>query len=512
MLCLHFRLLGHLALLLFTLLARSVEASATALDETVLALFRELSNQPTRIMDQSCGNNVFAASQELANELEAALGLIVEKLPELFELYADDEPFMVKMWASLSHLLSFPPTMPPTANVCACHHQSWHFLEHIFEACKFFIGKLQKIVELWRKIGSDSFDALTGFLRVSVEALRVGCQVFLYSRYTLRTESGLFKLDQEALAGPDGESGPAPAAARIEGLKRLVCADYEKLVDRMVSLFDPMIRELGRMMEGLQSTFRDDAYKCFKEHLDGTFEDLFSISPSNMERDAAMFAGSDWRGPSEVLASAQVHALWKILSFKLDFPELSHDGDCFSKLFSSRPDLPVALGAGPPSIAKKMERRGPGRKNASLASMDSEVARCSDYCPSSIYDLSAWVSSLYLKLWLGGDHSEVTHEQAKEWLGKVECSLCLVLETIALNEKRRIPGILAVLLADLGSIALDIERILMILCALPRRLDRERNKLGNFLIKLTQVVGDVCPPRKVSEVKSARMITRGPEG
>ena len=102
--------------------------------------------------------------------------------------------------------------------------------------------------------------------------------------------------------------------------------------------------------------------------------------------------------------------------------------------------------------------------------------------------LRKWASSLYMKFQWSNDGS-VGVGQAKEWLSAVESNLCLVLESIGKGDRKQGLYALARTFWHWDSIAVNIERVLVMLY---KGVDlRRREGEPGHLIKLRQVIGKV---------------------
>ena len=106
----------------------------------------------------------------------------------------------------------------------------------------------------------------------------------------------------------------------------------------------------------------------------------------------------------------------------------------------------------------------------------------------ALRELRRWASSLYMKFQWSNDGS-VGVGQAKEWLSAVESNLCLVLESIGKGDRKQGLYALARTFWHWDSIAVNIERVLVMLY---KGVDlRRREGEPGHLIKLRQVIGKV---------------------
>ena len=107
----------------------------------------------------------------------------------------------------------------------------------------------------------------------------------------------------------------------------------------------------------------------------------------------------------------------------------------------------------------------------------------------SLWELRKWVYLLYMKLKPGSGDGSVGVGQAKEWLSAVESNLCLVLESIGKGDRKQGLYALARTFWHWDSIAVNIERVLVMLY---KGVDlRRREGEPGHLIKLRQVIGKV---------------------
>ena len=455
---------------LFRQLGRfSLAALSVGLVEPAPSLALQLENQAGIIRAHCCGFH-YPPGQKLADDIRAMMNLVVSNLSKFSDEYEACEPVLGSLLDEF--ILSFPGRYATTDYTC--RYQDLSFLDNLCRAYQQALLHMNHIVEWWRETGSDSFDALAIFINDDIEAIRMRCEVEVYHHHILSSSPEVF------LGGRTGAIGSVwraigGTAKSVENFRRVVCADYETLVGGMVDLFSRMIEELVDILRGFEGAHRVGAYKRLRWWLSSNFEGLFFAYPDDLEQKVASFKTGAGKEPSEVLALAQVRIFGELLKLKLEFPEMDHNDSPVSRFFSLNGAYSVA-GSGPPLIGREIMRDFGHLKGSEFLSKFRD----------GIEFLRMWVHSHYNELQLGDD-CWVTDEQAKTWLSEVEEDLGFILEIIGKSEGKEGLYALAESFEHWDSIAVTVERILVILYG-RGNLNRGKGQPGYFLTKLREVI------------------------
>lgn len=467
-----------------TLVLLGVEAGSSRVNEPASRLSELLVRHQQAIWGQPRNDyGFYIVSQELVDEVKAALDLLVDNLADL----SGDLDAYKSVLESLNFrpLLSYPGA--PNVKDYSSRYQDPGFLYNLGLAYFCALDGMVDIVSLLSDTDGGTLSALAEFLRADIGALLVSRQVELYSDNILGTV--LWQAHQGAVQ---------QGIKQVEECKQIICTDCEVLVTELADLLDQMVEELGRVLASIDETRHDATCQLLRRRLDYNFGRFSDLSPGKVNVIAAVFESKLWGRPLRALASAQIRMYRKILEFGLGFPRLDHDESRSSEAIARDFWFRGTFHDGPPLIKDDVISEGAGDSVELLRKFRETVK-----------PLKEWIFSLYLDLRPDGNGT-VSHDQAETWLGKIEGTLILILEAVNANDERQEKCMLVILLYHFGWIALNIERALRLLYAPPRRLERGKGKLGYFLVRLRQIMAKVLLLEGGPGVKNARA-TQGAE-
>lgn len=476
------RQLGCFSLALAAVVEGPAEASVGKQAESTESLLQKLQNQvvyfsknrrlgPVRTL---LGDAMYPHSKESVDFIEATARLVLGDLAGFRQCYDD---CLEVLEVLIKALFGAGPGVPHATTDYWGRHQDPGFLDCLGTS---YLGVIRDfaMVGLCHE-SNDSFGALSKFLEYSFKAQRMRCEVGMYHEHILRAGPEVFLSGQ-------GEMTVSQTVERGENFfKRDVCADYDALVKQMIELFHQMAEEFEGILDGLEDTYRVTAYECLKNGLEVTFRPLFGKYPDELERLAIGFKTDLCDEPSKILALAQVLILWKLSNLKLRFPMMDHSGPHHFRLFL-RDESAGYCGNfyySPNLIRGDALMDGlkdPGKDDAFFFIRFRGVFK----------ELRVWAYSLYDVL-QPDSMVRVPHEKAKEWLGKVEGKLSLVLDAIGSIDGKRKLYALASIVEHWYYIMRDMERVRMVLYG---KIQSEgKSESASLLLKLEQVIRDACP-------------------
>lgn len=474
-----FRQVGGLALAFALLGVELVGASVAKLTEPAPSLAQRLRHW-AEVFQAHPRNELgeYPVSQPVVDFIKAALDMVVDNLLE-FTADKTCQSILKELEPGLG--VPLVGSDKATTDYTQCREFRWS-LSKLGNSYLKVLCDMNEIVELRLEAGSESFDALNKFLKNSIRALENGHKMHIYDfgifpcdpKQVLSERIDFIKSAQEKVAQLTEED--------VETFIGTVYADYGALVSETTILLEQMIKDLEIILKGVEEAHRVGAYEFLKERLAISFDESFFDGCVDLEELAINFRTRLWKDPTEVLALAQLQIVSKLLKFKLDFPQMNHEINLGSgMLFSYDHEFWDAFDEGPPLIGEAMVRE--------LGDPEKGFGPLSPF-EEGIESLRAWVYSLYEKLQPSSDRP-VAAGQAREWLNEVEANLYLVLEGIEKSDGRQGLYNLASTFEHWASIALNIERMLVMLYG-TENIERGEGEPGHFWVKLTFVIDKIC--------------------
>lgn len=437
------------------------------------------------------------ASEELVGGLEALLWLITDNLQDVVNDYS---LVYQQVLDPVINLSVAEVALPPKFHAYADRYRVPNLLVELVDSYMFALKSLGRIAPLFRRAQPSSLQALAALARSSIAAMQVGGRVKLYLDHILYSGSQVFDGEQANLAEQPLEVLGRATRAKRE-LDRLICNDYEELAGDMTELIDQIVDNLEQVLKSLKASDRAEIYSLFKRWLEDRLKFVLVRSPETM-RFKDNFESENRRRLAETQAFVYGRIFWRLLKFRLECPELDHNGSAKGILFPKDSEIQRIIGPMAP-VSGEDWKLGQFEGDAACLDPDGSLRGPSVEFKIHARELRRWAhSTIYLgALPNKADLFHVPRENTEELVDALEDDLCLILDTIGRHhDGQRRRYMLGSVLRFLWRTVFVVERTLGIL----GKTERSGGSPGRLLRKLERMVNDDFVGARGPGVKSAR--------